>query len=411
MGWLSDLFKKAKPKSNAKYNQIVSMKGYEPLFTPFGQYILQSDIIYSALRMKARFFGKLDPRHIRIKDGKTELVKDSSIARILERPNAFQTTYDFLTQAYYMREAFDNCFIYPDYHIGSNGAKIYDGMYVLLPIERPIIQEDESGKLFIRFQFVNPSREVLFPYEDIIHWKQNAEDNQFMGGGKYAGLANDDLLNSLKAYHTSKEAVAEASRLACYLDGIIKVNAYVADNEKTQKIRDKFIQDLRENKSGIGVLDNGAEYENIQRSLKTLDSATLAEIKENVMLHCGVTIEMLCGKFTNEEKEAFYENFIEPAAISLSQAMNKVLFSQWQTSYGDQIVLYSSQIELMSITAKNQLVQTTINAGVFTLDEIRAMYGYAPLPNGEGQQRPRGYNNLDGQIGGVNNEEQTNEGN
>ena len=409
MSWLSDIFKGKKPKQNAKYDQVVSMKGYEPLFTPFGEFILQSDIVYSALRMKARFFGKLDPKHIRIKDGKTELVKDSSIARILERPNAFQTTYDFLTQAFYMREAFDNCFIYPDYHLASNGSKIYDGMYILLPIERPIIQEDESGKLFIRFQFVNPSREVLFPYEDIIHWKQNAEDNQFMGGGKYAGLANNDLLNSLKAYHTSKEAVAEASRLGCYLDGIIKVNAYVADTEKTQKIRNKFIEDLRTNKSGIGVLDNGAEYQNITRTLKTLDSATLAEIKQNVMLHCGVTLDMLMGKFTNDEKEAFYENIIEPSAISLGQAMSKVFFSQWQTSYGDQVILYSSQIELMSITAKNQLVQTTINAGVFTLDEIRAMYGYAPLPNGEGQQRPRGFNNLDG--GGVPNEKQVNEGN
>lgn len=408
MGWLSDLFKKAKPNKQAKYNQIVSMKGYEPLFTPFGEYILQSDIIYSALRMKARFFGKLDPRHVRIKDGNTELVKDSSVARILERPNDFQTTYDFLTQAYYMREAFDNCFIYPDYYKASNGSKVYIGLYVLLPIERPIIQEDESGKLFIRFQFVNPSREVLFPYEDIIHWKQNAEDNQFMGGGKYAGLANNDLLSSLKAYHTSKEAVAEASRLGCYLDGIIKVNAYASDNEKTQAIRNKFIADLRENKSGIGVLDNGADYTNIQRSLKVLDSATLAEIKENVMLHTGVTLDMLMGKFTNEEKEAFYENHIEPAAVSLAQAMNRVFFSQWQTSYGDKVILYSSQIELMSITAKNQLVQTTINAGVFTLDEIRAMYGYAPLPNGEGQQRPRGFNNLDGGKGGIPNEEQTN---
>lgn len=406
MSWLSNLFKKGTKKTNAIYNQVVSMKGYEPLFTPFGENILQSDIIYSALRMKARFFGKLDPRHIRVREGNTELVKDSSVARILERPNNFQTTYDFLTQAFYMREAFDNCFIYPDYVIASNGARIYQGMYVLLPIERPIIQEDESGKLFLKFQFVNPSREVIFPYEDIIHWKQNSEDNQFMGGGKYAGLANVDLLNSLKAYHTSKEAVAEASRLGCYLDGIIKVNAYVADNEKTQAIRNKFIQDLRDNKSGIGVLDNGAEYQNITRTLKTLDSATLAEIKENVMLHCGVTLDFLMGKFTNEEKEAFYENIIEPSAISLGQAMSKVFFSQWQTSYGDQVILYSNQIELMSITAKNQLVQTTINAGVFTLDEIRAMYGYAPLPNGEGQQRPRGFNNLDGQMGGVPNEEQ-----
>lgn len=398
MSWLSDLFKKAKPKDNAKFDQAISMKGYEPRFTAFGNTILQSDIIYCAIMMKARWFGKLDPRHIRVRDGENEEIKDSSVARLLRCPNDFQSTYDFLTQAFFMREKDNQCFIYPDYRYTSNGSKEYIGMYVLLPIMPPLVIEDESGNLFLKFQFVNPAREVVFPMEEIVWWRKNIEDNQFMGGGKYASLSNKDLLSALETYHTSMEAVGEQSKLSCYFDGILKVNGFSASDDKIQKIRDKFIQDLRNNKSGIAVLDNGAEYQAIQRSLKMADSATLKEIKENVMLHCGMTLEMLMGKFTEEDKNAFYENIIEPSAISLGQAMSRVFFSQWQTSFGDQVVIYASKIELMSMTAKNQLVATTINAGVFTLDEIRAMYGFAPLPNGEGKLRPRGFNNLDGDI-------------
>lgn len=405
MGWLDKVFSKGKRPKNADMNLNVSMKGYEPTFTSFGKNILQSDIVYSALKMKARFFGKLEPKHIRIRDDKTELVTDSSVARLMRSPNDFQTTYDFLTQAYFMREKDDNCFIYPDYYISNAGQRIYTGMYILLPIMTPIIQQDASGKLFIRFQFVNPAREVIFPYEDIIVWRQNLEDNQFIGGGRYAGMSNADLLNSLSAYHVSKEAIAEAAKLGCYIDGILKVNAYVSDNEKAQNMRDQFIQDLKTNKSGIGVLDAGTEYQNIQRSLKMVDAATLNEIKENVMLHTGLTVDMLCGKFTKEDKESFYENWIEPAALSLGQAMSKVFFSQWQTTFGDQIQLYPKKIQLMSTSEVTSVVQATINAGVFTLDEYREMYGYAPLPNGEGNQRPRGFNNLDGEIGGVKNEQ------
>lgn len=396
MGWLDKIFSKGKRPKKANMNLNVSMKGYEPTFTSFGNTILQSDIILSAMRMKARFFGKLDPRHIRIRDDKIELVTDSSIARLMRQPNDFQTPYDFLTQAYFMREKNDNCFIYPDYYMSNANQKIYTGLYILLPVMTPIIEQDESGKLFIRFQFVNPDREVVFPYEDIIVWKQNIEDNQFIGGGRYASMANGDLLNSLSAYHTAKEAIAEASRLGCYLDGIIKVNAYASDNDKTKAIRDKFIEDLRTNKSGVGVLDMQAEYQNIQRSLKMVDAATLQEIKNNVFLHTGVTMEMLQGKFTEADKESLYENWIEPAAISLGQAMSKVFFSQWQTSYGDQIQLYPKKVQLMSTNEITRVVQSTINAGVFTLDEYREMYGYAPLPNDEGKQRPRGFNNLDG---------------
>ena len=308
-----------------------------------------------------------------------------------------------------MREKDNNCFIYPDYYISNANQKIYTGMYILLPAMAPVIEQDESGKLFMRFLFINPDREVVFPYEDIIVWKKNIEDNQFLGGGRFDRMADADLLNSLNAYNTAKEAVAEASKLGCYLDGIIKVNAYAAANDKAQQIRDEFIEDLKKNKSGIAVLDNGAEYQNIQRSLKMVDAATLQEIKNNVFLHTGVTMEMLQGKFTEADKESFYENHIEPAALSLGQAMSKVFFSQWQTSYGDQVQLYPKKVQLMSTSEITRVVQATINAGVFTLDEYREMYGYAPLPNDEGKQRPRGFNNLDGGVNNQTVEEASNE--
>jgi hypothetical protein len=395
MGWLQKIFSKQKPEKGAKFNTSVSMKGYEPTFTSFGSDILSSDIIYSATMMKARFFGKLEPRHIRKRDGLTSVIEDSSVAKVLRSPNDFSTTYDFLTQAFFMREKDGTCFIFPDYIDTANG-RTYTGLYILLPIGTPVISQDETGKLFITLQFVNPSRQVMFAYDDLIIWKKDMEDNQFLGGGRFASMARGDLLGSLQSYQTAKEAIAEASKLGCYIDGIIKVNAYASDNDKTQKIRNDFIADLKANKSGIGVLDNQADYVNIQRQLKMVDSATLNEIKSNVMLHTGMTIDMLEGKFTTADKEAFYENFIEPSAISLGQAMSKCFFSSRQTSYGDSVMLYPHKIQLMSTSEITSVVQSTINAGVFTLDEIREMYGYAPLPNDEGKARPRSFNSLDG---------------
>lgn len=396
MGWLDKIFSKARRPKNAVMDMRTAMNGYLPKFTAFGSNVLYSDIVLAAVKMKARFFGKLDPRHIRVRDQKIELVTDSTVARLLRAPNDYQTTYDFLTQAFFMREKDDNCFIYPDYYITKAGQKNYTGMYILLPVTAPIIEQDEDGNLFYRFQFDNPTRQVVFPFEDIIAWHQNMENEQFLGGGRFGSEANSDLLTSLSTYHTSKEAVAEASKLGCFIDGIIKVNAYAAKNEQAQQIRDQFIEDLRSNKSGIAVLDDGADYQNVQRSLKMADAATLKEIKDNVLLHTGVTMDMLQGKFTSEEKEALYENWIEPAAVSLGQAMSKAFFSEWQTTYGDQVQLYPRKIQLMSMTEITRMVEATINAGVFMIDEYREMYGLPPLPNGEGQLRPRAFNNLDG---------------
>lgn len=393
--WLSNLFK-GKSKNKLPLNDFVSMVGYEPSFSKFGSQVLYSDLVLSAVKMKARFFGKLEPRHIRNKDGKVESVSDSSIAKVLKQPNEYQTTYDFLTQAYFMREKDDNCYIWADYYKTNGGQYVYTGLYILLPSAKPQICEDPSGNLFYKFNFDGYNAPVEFNFNEIICWKHNIEDNQYMGGGKFSSNANNDLLNSLNGYNEITQATSEAAKLGCAFDGILKVNAYAADNDAAKQIRDQFITDLRNGKSGIGVLDNGSEYQQIQRQLKMVDSSTMAQLKENVIIHTGVSIEMLEGKFTSQDKEAFYENWIEPAAISLGQALTKVFFSQWQQSYGDQIVLYPHKVQLMATSEIVSIIQSTISAGVFKIDEYREMLGYAPLENGEGQQRPRGFNNLDG---------------
>jgi HK97 family phage portal protein len=392
--WLVNMFK-PRAKKQKTFNESVTMVGYEANFTSFGDKVLYSDIVLSALRMKARFFGKLEPRHIRNEGGKVT-VMDSAISKVLRNPNSYQTTFDFLTQALFMQEMMDACYIYPDYYVTNADEKRYTAMYILLPSERPRTIEDEDGKLKLCFTFDGYSDEVVFDYDEIIVWKQNCEDEQYRGGGKYGKQADLDLLNSLEAYHQIKQSIAEASKIGCTFDGIVKINAYGGDLEKNKAIRDKFIEDLRTNKGGVGVLDNGSDYVPIQRQLKMVDSATLKEIKENIIIHTGVSVEMLMGKFNSQEKEAFYENWIEPKAISLGQAMSKVFFSQWQTTHGDQIVLYPHKVQLMATSEIVSIIQTTISAGVFTLDEYREMLGYAPLPNGEGEQRPRGFNNLDG---------------
>lgn len=392
--WLKNIFK---PKEKQKtFNEAVSMKGYEPSFTSFGDNIFYSDIVLSAIRLKCRFFGKLNPRHVRNDTERNLTILDSSVAKILRNPNAYQTTYDFLTQAYFMRELQNNCFIYADYELDEKGKRKYLGLYVLLPSRQPKIYDLGDGSFNIGFDIDGVNGEVIFDLKDIIIWKKDIEDKTFFGGGKFDTNANKDLLNSVEAYHQIKETIAEASKLGCGFDGILKVNAWSGEHENIEKIRNKFIDDLRSNKNGIAVIDNGAEYINVQRQLRMVDSSTLKEIKDNILIHTGVSFEMLTGNFTTQQKEAFYENHIEPSAISLGQALTKVLFTEWQRSHGDEVILYHKKIQLMATSEIISIIGTTLPASVFTLDEYREMLGYAPLPNGEGQQRPRGYNNLDG---------------
>lgn len=392
---LTKIFK-PRAKKTTSFNDAVSMAGYEPNFSKFGSNILYSSIVYSAVQMKCRAFGKLEPRHIRNENGKITTITDSSIARVLRNPNHYQTTYEFLAQAYWKRRQDKTCYILADSYLTKAGTPYYNGLYVLLPETKPIIKEYPNGELYFVFKFEGYNDYVELDYKDVIVWRDNIEDNQYMGGGKYGDNASADLHSTLEAYHTIKETIAEAAKLGCLFEGYLKINGYAADNEKNKQIRDTFVKDITTKKGNIPVLDNGADYIALNRQLKMVDSATLHELKENAFIYEGVTLDMLTGNWTTQSKEAFYEIWIEPAAISLGQAMGKVFFSQWQQSHGDQVVLYPHKVQLMATSEIVSIIQSTIAAGVFKIDEYREMLGYAPLENGEGEARPRGYNELDG---------------
>jgi HK97 family phage portal protein len=392
---LTKIFKPKAAKMHTSFNDAVSMAGYEPSFSRFGSNNLYSTVIYSAVQMKCRLFGKLEPRHIRNENGKITTITDSSIAKLLRNPNHYQTTYEFLAQAYWKRRQDKTCYIFVDSE-EKNKAKIYNGWYVLLPEAKPIVKEYENGELYFVFKFEGYDSEIEIAYKDVIVWRDNLEDQQYMGGGKYDNAANADLNSTLEAYHTIKETIAEAAKIGCMFDGYLKINGYAAENDKNKKIRDDFVEDIRTAKGKVPVLDNGAEYLALKRELKLVDAATLKELKENAFIAEGVTLDMLTGNWTTQGKEAIYENWIEPAAVSFGQAANKVFFTDWQTSHGDQVVLYPHKVQLMATSEIVSVIQNTIAAGVFTKDEYREMLGYAPLPNGEGQTMPRGFNNLDG---------------
>lgn len=398
--WLANLFKPKVKQVNKRFDDAVGMV-YEPEFSNFGKQKLYSNLVLSAVQLKQRFFGKLEPRHIKIVDGKTQLVTDSTVAKVLRNPNHYQTTYDFLTQAFFMREKDKTCYILLDRYKTNGGYYYNENLIVLLPNEKPQLKE-ENGEMFWVFTFEGWNEPAVFFYNDIIPWKKDIEDNQYVGGGNYSKQADADLLNSLQAHRTIKESVAEASKIGCMFDGLLKVNAYGGDNKKTQELRDKFMEDAANaTKSGkIPVLDNGADYVQIQRQLKMVDGATLKEIKEDMLISTGVSLEFLMGKFTPQEKEAFYESHIEPAAISLGQALEKYMLNR----ANEKIVLYPHKVQLMATSEIVSIIQSTIAAGVFKIDEYREMLGYPPLENGEGEARPRGYNELDGiktDVGGV----------
>lgn len=396
---LFDFLKKKEKQSGLTF--ATTMTGYNPTFTSFGDNVYASDIVVQSIRCKANEFKKLDPRHIRETDGKQQTIMDSSIARVLKRPNPYMTQADFLEKITILRELTKNCYIYPTYYITKGGERYYTGLYPLKP-QRVDYMQDDNGKLYLHFVFYN-GYETTLPAADVIHWRKDYGVNDYFGGNAFGGDDNNGLLTMLERYDLLTQGIAKALKCSCQISGMVIYNSYM-DEEKLATARADFDKRVKGNEDGVLFTDQKLEYTNMPRDVKLVDAETLKFFYEAILRANGTSLAILNGDYTKAQKEAYYEHALEADIKSLGQAMSKVMFTDREASFGNDIVLYPNDIAFMSMENKLAALQSGLPAGIFTKNEARALLGYPPVEGGD--VMPRGYNELDGTTDSTGNDEQ-----
>lgn len=385
-----DFFRKNKDKNqniNLKYAPTSS--GITPINLDYGSInIYASDIVMQSIRCKANEFKKLNPRHIRTTDGMQEVISTSSVAKILKRPNAYMTQSEFLEKITILLELNKNVYIYPDYYVNNAGEKVYTSMYPLRPSEVDVLV-DNGGRYFYKLQFSNGYKTTL-PIEDIIHWKKDYGVDEYFGGNGWMDKAG--LQKAIGFYDTMLNNIAKALEVSCNINGMIRINSYLSD-EKVEAEQQAFKERIEKNQSGLLFTDMKTEYVHIPRDVKLVDSETVKFLYENITRANGTSLAILNGDYTKVQKEAYYEHALEADIKSLGEAMSRVFFSDRETSFGNEVILYPHEVVFMSMENKLSALSTGLPAGVFTINEARELLGYAPVEDGD--VRPRGYNSLD----------------
>lgn len=369
-------------------NYAPSMSGYSPIWSDFGSSIYNSDIIVQAIRCKANEFKKLKPRHIRITNGQQSVIIDSSIAKLLKRPNDIMTISDFLEKIAILLELNKNVFIYPSYYLTNDEKKVYTGLYPLKPSNVEYVQ-DASGSLFIKMTFGNGDRYIL-PAKDVIHWRKDFGVDDYFGGN-LGNSDNSSLLKMLKEYDKITQSIATALNVSTKINGIVKINTMLRQ-EDIEKAQNEFNEKLTQNESGIVFTDNKTEYTNIPRNVQIVNADTMKYFYEAILRNTGVSLAILNGDYTAAQKQAFYEHALEADIISLGQAMSKVIFNEREEAFGNEIILYTNKAEFMTIEQAVAYMNVAVPAGALSVNQILAFGGFPPIEGGD--VRPQGYNNL-----------------
>lgn len=384
MGWF-DKFKAAFAPKNKNYIYADMLAGRTPIYSSWGRDVYASDVVTQAKRCVTDEIMKLAPTHV-VRSG-ADLVpakQGDSLQRILNAPNHYMTTAEFLSKVMHNYYVDNNSWVIPTYKM-VNGRKVYTGLYPVTPDE-VIWLEDPDGQLLVKLNFGTKTEEPwILPYSDIIHLRRDYGASEYMGGNEDGRPDNSGLQQTVEINEQMLSGINKAMSTSQAVNGVVKYGS-ILSKEKMAAAIEVFEAQLQSNKSGILAIDMQSEYIPITRDIKMVDAETLQFIDKKILRHFRVPLDVLAGDYSKETYEAFYQSGIEPIVILLSQEFTRVLFSPNERAHGNEIKFYPKELIFMSVEQTIQMINLLAPTGGMYENEKRVAFGLRPLEELEGKR-------------------------
>lgn len=396
MGLIDRIFG-SKPKNvAASEGRFETFTAFQPAFTSWGGQIYESELVRAAVDAVARHAGKL------------QYTMQGSARRALytatkNRPNPWYTWPVFLERCANIYETQNNLFIVPI--IGEHGE--VTGFFPVVPSMCEIVQRGQVP--YLKYQFLNGSMRSMELEKVQIVPKHQLKDDFF-------GEKNEALSGTMKMEKAIQQAIEEGVKNGATYRFMAQLTGKSFDDD-LKKERLRFDENNFKSGKGGGLLLFGNQMTNIQQLKQDgfkVDADQMKIIQMNVFNYFGVSEKVIRNEATGDELDAFFNGKVEPFAIKLSEALSRMVFSEREQNTGNRILFTANRLQYMNISAKISMAQQLGDRGVLTIDEIRELFNYAPLPDGAGEYTPiRGeYKNVQGddQTGGGSGDDDQNGG-
>ena len=364
-------------EKNPTTEQARLLNGYNNVYTPWDGNAYDDATVRDCVDTIARHFGKMKPKHVLKRDGKIQKTVDGSMNYLLStKPNELMTASEFLEKFAAQYLTYNNAFIYPERDSSGKLVSLWPLNFADLELR------EYEGQLYCRFTFGSSGQQTTVPYSDIVHVRRYFNRDDIWGDGSVSVLKDD--LTTLKAVRT---AIVNAVSNFGALRGILKWKQSLRpEDEKAawQRFIDTYASTT--NGSGIGSLDNKAEFQQINTPITTFDSSQMEYVRNNIYRHFGLNDKIITGQYNENEYIAFYESVLEPIAVKLAQELTDKLFTERERGWGNEIVLESNRLSYMSVASKIKVCAALTPIGCISINEVREMFGYAGVDGGDERQ-------------------------
>ena len=368
MGLIDKLFgrPKAEPAQESRFETITA---YRPAFSSWGGQIYECELVRAAVDAKARHVGKL--QYVMEGTARPKLWTATKTA-----PNPWYTWPQFLERCSNIYDVQNNLFIAPV----LDGAGEVTGYFPVLPSSCEVV--DHHGVPYLKYQFMNGQRRSMELSRCAIVTKHQLTDDFF-------GEKNTALDSTMKLVDMVNQGIMEGVKNGATFRFMAQL-AGKAFDEDLRKERERFDRNNFQSGGG-GLLLFGNQMTNIQQLKQEgfkVDADQMKLIRENVCNFFGVPESVVNNSASADVMDSFFNGSIEPFAIKLSDALTKMVFTERERNNGNAIQFTANRLQYMNVSQKISMAQQLGDRGVLTIDEIRELFNYAPLPDGAGAYTP-----------------------
>ena len=335
--------------------------------------LYKSDVVRACIRPKVKAIGKLIPQHLRenVKEG-LKVNPEPYIKFLLEEPNPYMSGQVFFEKMAMQLALNNNAFALLCRDENGFVTEMYN-----IPCVSVEAMYDRNGLLYLRFTNQNGKR-VTYPYTDIIHIRQDFNDNDVFGLSP-----RDALLPLMDIVTTSDQGIVQAIRNGGIIRWLLKFTGSMRP-EDIKKQTDEFVNQFLSIQNGTGAsgVDSKCDAQQVDPKDYVPNAAQTDRTTTRIYNFFNVNEKIIQSKYTEDEWNAYYESEIEPLAMQLSNEFTRKLFNRRERSFGNKIIFTANNLQYASMSTKLGL-QAMVDRGAMTPNEWREVLNLPPVKGGD----------------------------
>lgn len=364
-------------------NQAVPVTSQYKLVTDMGNgffgwngKVYESDIVRSAIEVKATTIGKAVAKHIRSGQGDSfEVNPDPYIAFLLSDPNPIMSGQMLQEKMITQLELNNNAFAFVQHD--ANGLP-----NAIWPIVSTSVEalQDNQGNLYLKFYMPN-GQIYTFPYTQVIHLRKDYNSNEIFGESNGPVLAP-----LMEIVSTTDQGIVNAIKNSAAVRWLLKFNTTLRpeDIEKNTKDFVSTYLSTTQNDGGIGAAGVDAKTDATQlqpHDFVPNEKQSAATIDRIYSLY-HVSKPIIQASYTENQWISWYESQIEPPIRQMSEQWTSRLFNRRQRAFGNSIIFESNDLSYASMQTKLSLVNL-MDRGAMSPNEVRSYFNLPPVPDGD----------------------------